>query len=498
MTNSGKTDRVTDRQPRAEDEGAARGIRHTWMWLNRRTGINSLLHEALDEPIPGGARLAYIFGSGLLFLFLSQVITGVFLSLYYVPSADHAHVTVAYMVKVVTAGSFLRSIHAYGASAMIIVLLLHVTQVFVYGSYKGRRELLWISGIVLFLLVFGMAFTGYLLPWDQKAYFATAVGTNLVSEVPLVGGVLKHILRGGAAMGTLTVSRFFVAHVFLLPAAIFAFVAIHIYLFRKAGAAGPTTENPVSPKQKAQTFYPRQLLLDMGFTLVLIVALGALAHFKPVPLAPEANPANTQYLPRPEWYYRPMFQGLKYFTGPMEIVGILVVPSIIMALFIAAPFLDRSPERRPWKRPVAMSVFAILLFSFVALGAVSYWQDMRDPAIAAQLRKQQQQEDRYMSAPFKPHLVGAAVGQPAPRVNPLIAKGRKIFEAHVCTACHGQNAEGTAAAPSLIGIGSKFPPDKLASLLRHPTKQMTAGGMPPVDVSDEELKELIAYLESLK
>src|SRR5205814_7415270 len=128
-------------------------------WLDRRTGLNSLLHHALDEPIPGGAKLAYVFGSGLLFLFVSQVVTGVFLALYYVPSADHAHTTVSYITKEVASGSFLRSIHAYGSSAMVILLLLHVTQTFLYGSYKGRRELLWISGCVLFALVLCMAFT---------------------------------------------------------------------------------------------------------------------------------------------------------------------------------------------------------------------------------------------------------------------------------------------------------------------------------------------------
>ena len=130
-------------------------------WLNARTGLDTVLHAALDEPIPGGARLAYIFGSGLLFIFISQVITGIFLALYYVPSADHAHTTVAYITKAVTAGSFLRSLHFYGASAMVVVLLLHLSQTYIYGAYKCRRELLWLSGCVLFGLVLAMAFTGY-------------------------------------------------------------------------------------------------------------------------------------------------------------------------------------------------------------------------------------------------------------------------------------------------------------------------------------------------
>ena len=119
-------------------------------WLEERVGWRRLVHEGLDEPIPGRSRWAYVFGSGLLFIFISQVITGVFLALYYVPSADHAHTTVAYITKAVTAGSFLRSLHAYGSSAVVIVMLVHLTQTFLYGAYKGRREVLWISGCALF------------------------------------------------------------------------------------------------------------------------------------------------------------------------------------------------------------------------------------------------------------------------------------------------------------------------------------------------------------
>src|SRR5580704_1164544 len=246
-------------------------------WINHRTGMDDLLRTALDEPIPGGARFAYIFGSGLVFIFISQVITGIFLALYYVHSADHAHTTVAYITKAVTAGSFLRSLHAYGASAMVVVLFLHLTQTYVYGAYKGRRELLWLSGCALFGLVLAMAFTGYLLPWDQRAYFATAVGTNAVSEVPWIGESIKRLMRGGIEMGTLTISRFFVAHVFLIPALIFALLASHIFLFREDGAAGPVSEDPYHPKQKAEPFYPRQVLMDLSLTALLIIGLGVLS-----------------------------------------------------------------------------------------------------------------------------------------------------------------------------------------------------------------------------
>src|SRR5258708_3272582 len=156
-------------------------------WVDVRTGIRSLSSKVLDEPVTGGARWAYVFGSGLLFILILQVITGVALALYYTPTAETAHTSVAYITKQVAGGSFLRSLHSYGSSAMIIVLTLHFLQTFIYGSFKGRRELLWISGAFLSLLILGMGFTGYLLPWDQKAYFATAVGTTVAGHIPLFG-----------------------------------------------------------------------------------------------------------------------------------------------------------------------------------------------------------------------------------------------------------------------------------------------------------------------
>ncbi len=475
---------------------AATSPNRLFQWFDRRLGLNALLHEALDEPIPGGARFAYVFGSGLLFIFLSQIITGVVLALYYVPAADHAHTTVEYITKAVLAGSFLRSLHSYGSSAMVVLLLLHLAQTFLYGSYKGRRELLWLAGCVLFALVIGMAFTGYLLPWDMKAYFATAVGTNIAGEVPFIGEGLKRLIRGGTDMGTLTLSRFFVAHVFLLPAAIFAFVALHIYLFRQAGAAGPISEHPFVPKQPAESFYPKQVLLDMGFALLLIFALGLLSYFVPAELGPQANPADTQFLPRPEWYYLPVFEWLKYWPGKLSIIGIIVIPALVVALLIGLPFLDRSLERRPWKRPVTVGVFALVFFALVALGVRSFLGDRRDPGIAQQLAKQRAETEEFMRAPFEPEIGGAATATtPA---DPLVAQGKTLYEAQTCSACHGDKGEGTAAGAKLLGVGAKYPPDKLAALLQQPSPKMQEGGMTAVKLKEDEMKALLAFLNSLK
>lgn len=468
-------------------------------WFDCRTGWRNLMREALYERIPGGARWAYVFGSGLLFLLLSQAVTGIFLAMYYVPSADHAHTTVSYIVKVVTDGAFLRSVHSYGASIMVILLVIHITQTFLYGSYKGKRELMWVSGAILFALVLGMAFTGYLLPWDERAYFATAVGTNAISEGPVIGQWLKLALRGGAGMGTLTLSRFFVLHVFLIPLGLLAFVGAHLFLFRKAGPAGPPS--PEAAKKKVGMFYPKQVVMDSAFALLLIIILALLAHFVPKGLGPSVNPADTAFIPRPEWYYRPLFQWLKYWEGPLVVIGILVVPGIIAALFVGLPFYDRRPERRPWRRPIAVGTFCFILGALIVLGIISYRVDDNDPAVAAQLQRQDQAEKQFMQTPFVPETAGGSNGSAAPgaaAANPLVAKGKQIFESQGCVVCHGEGGVGTAMAVKLIGVGQRIPTDQLANLIRHPNAKMRAGGMPSFPLSDDDMKSLTTYLNSLK
>jgi ubiquinol-cytochrome c reductase cytochrome b subunit len=466
-------------------------------WLDQRTGIDSILHETLDEPIPGGASWAYIFGSGLLFLFVSQVITGVFLALYYVPSADHAHTVVSYIVKVVSSGSFIRSIHAYGSSGIIILLLLHIGQTILYGSYKGRRELLWLSGCILLALMLGMAFTGYLLPWDEKAYFATAVGTNLIAEVPFIGPILQKLVRGGDQMGTLTISRFFVLHVFILPAMLIGFIASHVFFFRKAGAAGPIKEDPVQPKLPTVPFYPRQVFMDAVFAIVLIGILAVIAKTIPMDLGPAANPADTHFLPRPEWYYRPAFQWLKYLSGRWSFIGGILLPALLALIFAAAPFLDRRLERRPWRRPISVGAFLLFLIAYTSLGIASYHDDYSDPGLAAQMHKQDADAEAFMQAPFVPEAAAGSVSAALASADPKVLKGQALFQAQSCSSCHGEGGIGTAAAGPLTNVGKKYTDPQLVALLHAPNSAMTNGGMQPVDLNPDDLEALAAYLNQL-
>ncbi len=469
-------------------------------WFDERTGARKFLDKALHEPIPGGARWAYVFGSGLLFIFALQVITGVSLALYYTPTAETAHTSVAYITKQVAGGAFLRSLHSYGSSAMIIVLGLHFLQTFLYGSFKGRRELLWLSGALLSLLILGMGFTGYLLPWDQKAYFATAVGTNVAGEVPVIGNLLTRLLRGGDSIGTLTLSRFYVAHVFLIPASIFAFIGAHVLLFRKAGPAGPINEHPVEPKLPTESFYPRQVLLDMGFALLIIAVLGGLSYLRPVTLGPIADPADSHFLPRPEWYYLPMFQWLKYWEGPWVVAGIVVIPGLLATAFFLMPFLDRRLERKPWRRPIPALAVAIVVAGMVYLGIKSQVDDHHGP-VAAQLALQHDQEVAYTEAPFEPYVDepegGGRFTLLTSSVDPHIARGKAIFTQHGCVGCHGMSGQGTAIAPSLLGITHKLSQDQLIALLHSPNPRMRAAGMPAADLPPSDMTALLAYLDAL-
>jgi ubiquinol-cytochrome c reductase cytochrome b subunit len=317
--------------------------------------------------------------------------------------------------------------------------------------------------------------------------------------VPLIGTWLKRFMRGGNEMGTLTVSRFFVAHVFLLPAVLIGFIAAHVYLFRKAGAAGPPSEDPVHPRLPTQRFYPRQVVMDTIVALVMILVLGLLAHFAPTELAPQANPADTQYVPRPEWYYLPIFQWLKYWRGRYAIIGIVVIPALTAALLVCVPFIDRRLQRRPWRRPIAVGVFLVILAGFVAMGLMSVRDDQRDPSIAKQVAKQREETEQFMREPFEPEpAIGSLVAANVALSDPLAAAGKKIYESESCDACHGENGVGTNAGPKLAGATAQKPAEELSKLLRHPTAKMLAGEMKPVEVSDEDLKALVAYIKSLK
>jgi quinol-cytochrome oxidoreductase complex cytochrome b subunit len=208
--------------------------KNLFAWLDERLGLTDLYKVGLDRPEPKG-NWWNTLGSASLFLFVLQGLTGIFLTVYYTPSPDHAYDSIQNIMTGVAFGWLIRGIHHWGASLMVLVVFIHMIRVFVTASYKYPRELTWLIGVGLFLLTLGMGFTGYLLPMDQKAYWATQVGTSIAGSVPWLGNFILKVLRGGPDISALTLSRFFAAHIWMLPAALALLIGAHLYLIIRHG-----------------------------------------------------------------------------------------------------------------------------------------------------------------------------------------------------------------------------------------------------------------------
>jgi ubiquinol-cytochrome c reductase cytochrome b subunit len=322
-------------------------------FLDDRTGYRALVHEALYERVPGGARWRYVWGSTLVFAFLTQVITGLFLWASYAPSAQTAWESVYFIQHEMTGGWLLRGIHHFMAQAMVVLLALHLLQVVIDGAYKAPREVNFWLGLVLMMLVLGMALTGYLLPWDQKGYWATIVATNLAGIVPVVGPWLQQLVIGGPEYGHHTLTRFFALHAGFLPATLVLFLVVHLALFRKHGLHA---KQPIT-KPDAM-FWPDQVLKDaVAMLAVMAVVLGVILVpalramlagevVQPGHLGAElgapADPSLPYAAARPEWYFLFLFQFLKVFEGwgaTGEFVGAILVPGLIMTVMALMPIL---------------------------------------------------------------------------------------------------------------------------------------------------------------
>lgn len=203
-------------------------------WLDERLGLESIYGAVLDRKVPK-VNWWFTLGSASLFLFVMQGITGIFLTMYYVPDPQKAYDSIEYIMNGLAFGWLIRGIHHWGASLMVLVVFLHMLRTFFYGAYKYPREMTWVTGVLLMLLTLGMGFTGYLLPWNQRAYWATTVGTAIAGSVPIVGDFVLKVLRGGPDLSALTLTRFFSAHIWMFPAALAGLIGVHMYLIIRLG-----------------------------------------------------------------------------------------------------------------------------------------------------------------------------------------------------------------------------------------------------------------------
>ena len=455
-----------------------RALRSVSDWLDSRTGFRAGRGHLLDEPLPPGVGWWFVTGSILLFLLGVQLITGVVLTMYYVPSPEHAYDSVRFITDRLVLGRLVRGLHFFGASFIVIAAVIHMLRVVLFASYKKPREVTWMTGVVLLLIILGFALTGYLLPWDQKAYWATTVTINIARSTPLGGEQVAGIMRGGTGLGALTLLRWYAAHVFLLPAALIGFVVAHIYLMRRHGISGPITQ----ASGEAKPFYPYQAFRDTVAMAVVFALLLTFAIAFRVPLDAIADPSDATYVPRPEWYFLSLFQLLKYFPGPLEPVATIVIPGLIVGSLLLLPFLDRSPERHPLKRRLVTAGFVVIGAGIISLTYLG-WKDSpahADPSHWGPLPlagREFAQDQRCQTC----HRIG---GPANPIADTRVKRDAEWLRAHV-------------ADPETIAPGTRKPPaggmsqSQARSIASYMHKIRAGGAAPPL--TDQSRVPVLVY-----
>jgi ubiquinol-cytochrome c reductase cytochrome b subunit len=496
-------------------------------WLSARWPFSALYKIALEEEIPGGASFFYSFGSVILIVFSIQAATGIMQLFYYVPSVEDAYKSLGYLHAKVPFGWLIHGLHYWGAQVIIILMFLHVARVFLWGAYKRPRELTWIAGVVLLLVLMAFSLTGATLPWDQKGYWAGQVSTSVSGVIPVVGNVQKILLRGGEGMGQLTITRFFGIHVALLPLALMALFGFHIVAMRRFGNAGPWEEEKRTPPGP---FWPDQVLKDAIVGTIVLFILITLVVFVPYEFSGPADRLDTTYVPKPEWNFLFLYESLKYFQGPLEPLGAAGVPGLLVTLLVLLPFIDRSPERNPFRRPlVVLSGFA-LAGVLVGFSVAGYLSPGYGAAAGAKEKKAEASGSMKwdMTAPAEaatttsPPLPTPRGGGDARATGEAVTiagdpeHGEELFE-RACARCHGQRGENGAPNPGSAlghvpflhpiapGLKSKDPrtfAENIDRFIRHGS--IPAGPSPSMSMpsfkeifSERQMADIIAYVMEL-
>jgi len=458
-------------------------------WLEHRTGLESAIKNFLYEDIPASAGWHQIIGSTAVFFFMIQVFTGALLAFNYAPTPGEAYNSVKYIMTEVTGGPLIRGLHHWGASMMLIIVVLHMTQVFIYGAYKKPREATWMVGVTLLLITLVFGLSGYLLPWDNRAYFGTVVTTHIASQAPILGPYLLRLLGSqGDSVGNVTFSRFYALHTVLLPPLTIILIGIHIYLVRKHGVAAAPGDT--APKRK---FFPEQVFKDTVGVSIAFIILFVMAIVAKVPLERLADPTDTAYIPRPEWYFLFLFQILKFFKGPMETFVSVVLPGLAVLTLFLVPFIDRGPMIRLGKRTFAIS--------FVILAAIA-WTGLTTAAVVTTPKNQESADDTATPSTETPEAAASSTsnplsptpGAPAPapwqQLTPQELVGLSYFKSEGCIGCHpGAGQKGIG--PDLI----KMPKEHrnatwLVPHFRNPSQVVPGSAMPAINLPTADLNAL--------
>ena len=441
--------------------------------LDHRTGLHTGLGKFLYEEIPASSGWHQIFGSVALFLIMIQFFTGMMLGFNYAPTPGDAYSSVRYIMTEVTGGRIMRGLHHWGASMLIVIVVLHMVQVFLYGAYKKPREATWIVGVVLLLLTLAYGLTGYLLPWDNRAYWGTVVTTQIAATAPVMGPYISRILASTGDIGVQTFARFYSIHVLLLPPATLLLVFFHVFLVRRHGVA-PAPGDELQPKK---SFFPEQVFKDTVAVFIAFAILFVMAIMVKVPLERMADPTDTAYIPRPEWYFMFLFQVLKVFEGPLEVVGTIVLPTLAILALVVAPFIDRGKLVAVRQRTLALG---IVLLAGIGWGGLTLAAVKSTPpqTVASSIDFAGPTQWMEISAP---ELAGVA-----------------YFRQEQCGTCHNIEAGTTAkSGPNLLNTARRHDADWMMAHFKNPAAATPGSTMAPVNLTDAQLKDVQALMLKL-
>ena len=438
-------------------------------FLEHRTGVETAVRNFLYEDIPASSGWHQVFGSIAVFLFLIQAFTGILLAFNYAPTPGDAYNSLKYIITELTGGSLIRGLHHWGASTMIVVVVIHMTQVFLWGAYKKPREVTWMLGVVLLLITLAYGLTGYLLPWDNRAYWGTVVTTQIAAKAPLFGPYAARLMGGDGPIGVVTFARFYALHVLLLPPLTMFLIGLHIYLVRKHGVA--PAPGDTAPRKK---FYPEQVFKDTVAIFVCFIVLVIMTVAVKVPLGRLADPTDTTYIPRPDWYFLFLFQSLKFFEGPLEVIGSLVLPGLAMTALILVPFFDRGAVTRLAQRTAA--------FGVVALAAIG-WTSL---TVAAVVTTPKAVESSKAEGP-----------EEWQQLSPEELAGIGYFRKENCSSCHAVGEGPQKVGPDLASTEIHRSASWMIAHFKRPQELVPGSSMPAIRLSDSQLNALAAFLLKL-
>ena len=473
---------------RLNESKTSRGLK-AYAWLEHRLGLIKPLTEAAEHPTPSNnASWWYVFGSAATVLLMLQVVTGILLALVYSPSASEAWTSLNFLNHNVALGWYLRALHGWGSDFMIAIVLIHMVQVFLFGSYKFPRELTWIVGVVLLLLTLGMAFTGQVMRFDQDAYWGLGIGASISSRIPVIGAQLVHMVLGGPIIGGATLSRFFTLHVFVIPGLLLAGVGVHVFMVLRHGVSDWPMPGRLVRKSTYEReyheltektgipFVPDAAWKDAVFAAAILFAVMACAFFFG-PFGPGGQPDPTiiQTAPKPDFAFLWIYAVLAFLPPDLETPVLLVAPVLGIAAMLLLPLIASEGERHWARRPVAVlmvSVIAVTLGIFTRLGTYTPWSPIMN-AWSSDAVPVKYMHDR----------------------TPLEREGALVLQDKQCRSCHSLDGHGGLRGPELDSVASRMTEDQIVRQVLQGGGNMPAYGNA---LNPSETKALVSFLMTLR